>query len=505
MKRAAVGLALPLLAAFCGGRAHAEERRYALIVGYNGAPATVGSEPPAALQFADDDALAFYELMREQGARATLLASPDSASRRRYPSVDDALTPTLAQLDRAMSKIDADIRADAQAGRASTFFFFYSGHGSRGPDGQPSLTLLDGALSRAMLYERVLDRAPADAVHLLIDACHAESIVGSRDGAAAVALKSGDIATFFAQTTLDRYPHLGFAIASTRDGVSHEWDFYQSGIFSHEVISALRGAADINGDQRIEYSELGAFLSAANREVRDPRARLQAVVRAPAAAPRTPIVDWSHGTGVGRLTKIPTAPQSFSIEDDRGLRLVDGHPEIGFSMSISLPANRRLFVRRAEQEAEIVLQPGVDLPFRELAFRTATMRTRDALDSSLREGLFLAQFGPAYYRGYVDNADAVPVPAPDAGAFAEPGIGWRPPERKSPLVTWLGSASAAMVVSSGVFAGLAWGAWRDDDHAVERDSIDASRRFRTDITLSIGFALSAAACAGAALLVGNDL
>jgi Caspase domain len=499
--------ALILLGLLGPGRAHAEERRYALVIGYNGSPAGEGPETPAPLRYADDDALAFYELRRELGDRATLLASPDPDTRRRYPqSVDAAEPPTLATLDRVMERLEAEMRADARAGRTSVFSFFYSGHGGRGADGTPGLTLLDGALSRQMLYERVLDRAPATIVHLVIDACHAQAIVRPRDAdAQMVPLSPADVAIYVSQGTLARYPQVGIAIASSRDGATHEWDLFQSGVFTHEVISALRGAADVNGDRRIEYSELDAFLATANREVQDPRARLRAIVRAPVVAPRAPIADLSQGFALGRLTRIPAALESFSIEDGRGNRLAEGRPELGFSMSISLPADQTLFVRRGNLEAELVLRPGIDSGFDTLAFRSQTARARGAMETSLRAGLFLTPFGPAYYRGYVDRQDTIAVPmAPDLGLFAETHVD-RPRTNHRSLIRWsLGGAAVALIGASGVSAAMAWTAWHDNQNAVQRDSADAATRFRIDTALTAGFLLSGAACATAALLLGSD-
>jgi len=504
--RASVALAIVLLGVAWCGRAGAEERRYALIIGHNGPPAGEGSERPSPLRFADDDALAFYELRLELGDEAILLASPDADTRRRYPqSVDAVRPPTLAALDAAMAHLAAKMQADARAGRTSVFFFFYSGHGASGADGQAALTLLDGSLSRRMLYERVLDRAPADVIHLFVDACHAEAVVRPRDGdARPVPLSQDDVAAYVSQATLGRYRQVGVAIASSDDASAHEWDLYQSGVFTHEVISALRGAADINGDGRVEYSELAAFLAAANREVQDPRARLQAIVKAPVSTPRAPLSDLAAARGTGRLTKIVAAPESFSVEDAMGIRLADGRPEPGFSMSITLPANRQLFVRRGDQEAELLLQPGADSPLAALAFRARSLSTRGAVESSLRAGLFLTPYGPAYYRGYVDREDSVAVPvAPTIALLADPPVDQLARPSRSLVRTSLAAAAAVLLASSAVFAGMSWSDWRDNQNAVERTSAVAGSRFRTDTAWATGFLISGAACAAAAFFVGR--
>ena len=506
MNRRALVLAVVLFGVLRPGRASAEERRYALVIGFNGAPVAEGTEGASPLRFADDDALAFYELQREMGSQTILLVSPDADTRRRYPqSVERAEAPTLAVLDRVMARLQSSLLADTRAGRSTVLFIFYSGHGVLGSDGQVALTLADGMLPRRLLYERVLDHAPADVVHLFVDACHAETIVNPRDGnARSVSLSPHDVAAFLSQNTLGRYPNVGVGIASSSSDTANEWDFYQSGVFTHELISALRGAADVNGDRRVEYSELGAFLAAANREVQDPRARLRAIVRAPASAPRAVMADLSRAEEAALLTGITAAPESFTIEDARGNRLVDGRPEMGFAMAVSLPANRRLFVRRGDKEAELTLRSGRDWEYASLVFRARPMRERGAVESALRAGLFLTEFGPAYYRGYVDREDAVAVPIAPARDVITLSRGDVPPVRRPSFArSALGGAGVALLASSAVFAGLAVGAWRDNQGAVERASADAGNRFRVDMTWSAGFLLSGVVCGAAALLVGN--
>ena len=62
---------------------------------------------------------------------------------------------------------------------------------------------------------------------------------------------------------------------------SHEWEAYQAGVFSHEVRSALRGAADHDGDGVVTYDELAAFVFTANRSVPNERYRPRFFVRRP--------------------------------------------------------------------------------------------------------------------------------------------------------------------------------------------------------------------------------
>ena len=43
-------------------------------------------------------------------------------------------------------------------------------------------------------------------------------------------------------------------------------------MFTHELLSGMLGAADVNGDLVVEYTEVQAFVAAANRDIKDPRA-----------------------------------------------------------------------------------------------------------------------------------------------------------------------------------------------------------------------------------------
>src|SRR4030095_4720240 len=148
-------------------------------------------------------------------------------------------------------------------GEEPTVLVFYSGHGARAADGQGALTLLDGLLTRDMVYPQLLAPLGSRFVHLFVDACNAEAVVRPRDVQAPVVDASAeDISAALREATLRQFPRVGTVVASTSGAQAHEWDVYQSGIFTHEILSARRGAADIDGNRRIEYSELAAFLGA---------------------------------------------------------------------------------------------------------------------------------------------------------------------------------------------------------------------------------------------------
>lgn len=492
-------LSLPLLAlgALPASAGEQPEQNFALVIGYNGLPSATSDESIQPLHYADDDALAFYQLQKELGADVVLLTVADAETRRRYPQIADGVrAPTIDEITRSIDALNARMDAVARQGISPVFTFFYSGHGARDAKGEAALALQDGMLSQSAMHERVLDRLRAPLVHLFIDACHAEAVVRPRDiDAKTVEIRPQDLVEHLSRASATRYRHVGFVIASSSGASTHEWDLYQSGVFTHEVISGLRGVADVNHDGRVEYAELGAFLMAANREVVDPRARVSSVVQPPAAGTHRALSRLASGATIGRLTGIPPSAGRFFIEDKRGNRILDGHAEPGFSISVGVPPDELLFLRNRDEEAELTVKAGTEAQFGALAFSPRPLRARGAMDTSLREGLFLMPFGPAYYSGYLDQMES--------GGEVSQVRAPEPTSTRRKTVWALRGGSAALLATSVVFGALAWDAHRDFENTTyQRQAADASDRYKLDATLGITFAISGLACAAASYLVG---
>jgi Caspase domain len=479
-------------------RAGSDRRYFSLVVGYNGRPPGGDGDAVAPLRYADDDALSFYELEQEAGSDAIVLAAPDADSRRRFPQTADvARPPTLSEIERAVSDLNKRMDAAARSGQRPVFVFFYSGHGSRSQDAA-ALVLLDGELSAQGLREQVLDRVHAQSIHLVIDACHADAVVRPRDvEAKTVSVTAAEIMAQLSSEMSARYPHVGLVLASDGGNPSHEWDLYQSGVFTHEVISGLRGAADINHDGRVEYSELAAFLTAANAEVVDARARIRSIVQPPTSQPRAPVIELGASAGSGWLTDIQASAGQFFVEDQRGNRILDGHAELGFSMSVAVPPGLPLFVHDGKREAELIVSRGERRRFDTLSFHQSPLQARGAMETSLERGLFLMPYGPGYYNGYVDRRDAVPVA--EASRTELPGDvapAPVPSARRKPLVWTLRGASGALLGSSLIFAGLAWDARSDFEAASTQVAAgQANDRFKLDSAVTLTFLTSAVVCA----------
>jgi len=514
-----LALLLAATAALAPGRALAAGSRpalFSLAIGYNGAPA--GDADLAPLQFADDDAAAFHELVRSLARRSVLLAMLDTQSQQRFPDlVAEARAPALGELRRAVAELNAAMATAAAAGEQPSVLVFYSGHGRRGGSGgddQGGLAFLDGELTHDRLYEWVIAALPAARyVHLFIDACHAEAVVRTRDrDAQRVTPSPEQAAAFVQQATLARFPHVGAVVASTADTVAHEWDAYGSGVFTHEILSALRGAADIDGNQRIEYSELGAFVAAANHAVSDPRARPQILVHPPPLDRRTPIVDLSAQRDGAVLTGRAPALASFFIEDERGNRLLDVRAEREHSVRLVIPAGRVLHLRSGEKESVLHPRGGEVLRLEDLGLVDESARRRGAVESALRRGLFATPYGAGYYRGFVHQAEglvSVDVPAGGALALEVPLASReapRPPLRDRTAGRVLVGAGALLAVGAGVLGALALSAYRDvDGTQLELPAQQARDRYMLNLTLSLS-ALGAAAISGGigAYLLARD-
>jgi hypothetical protein len=486
-------LALLALTALAG-TASADVRTYVIAIG-NNAPPPGGDGSLAPLRYADDDASAFYDFARSLSAHATLLTVMDADTQRRFPDLPlVARPPTLAALHETIAWHRDRFRADAAAGHEPVLLFFYSGHGSLA-GGPPALSMLDGGLTQAVLYDEILATLPARFIHVFVDACHAEAVVRPRDSeAASIRIGEDDLRVLAERATLARFPNVGAIVAAASEAQAHEWDLYQRGVFTHELLSGLRGAADVNADGRIEYSELAAFLAAANRNVLDPRARLAIVARAPSLNGRAEVVDLSRVRNAARLVGASDTLEHFFLEDARGNRLLEMRGESSFRLSLVVPSTEILYLHAARGEARLELRPGQELALQSIALGRPSVRFRGSLSASLARGLFSASFGPNYYRGFVDqNADFVAVPVQEV--YAAPTDA-RPTTRPFWVAT---GATAALTATAVTFAALAASA-RGDYEATqfERPATQARAAFERDRAIAAGAAAGAVISAGVA-------
>jgi hypothetical protein len=387
---------------------------YAIVIGNNAPPSAGTPEQLAPLRYADDDAVRYYQLFSRM-ADTRLLAVLDTQTQRRHPGLAGlAEAPSLANLDRVVGELAAKMADDRRRGDRPVLYFAFSGHGARDDRGEAFLALIDGALTQRRLYDDVLARMPTVFTHLIIDACNAGGIVGVRGrffdreaNTRSAPATAADITPILEATPLARYPNVGVILATTLGQEAHEWSAIESGVFTHELLSGLLGAADVNGDQRIEYTEVQAFIAAANRNIKDPRAIPHVIARPPQLNQNVALVTLSSLRGMRLVRGNASALGHFHIELANGQRYLDAHVEPGASIALAVPDATLAFLRTDTREATLPARGGVQLA--QLALGERTSASRGAIEDSYRTALFASDYGRAYYQGYVDSVGAVGV------------------------------------------------------------------------------------------------
>ena len=410
--------------------------RFAIVIGNNQAE----SERTPSLRYADDDAVATHQLLVEAGVDSWLLARLDADSQRLHPGITPAGPPRGADLDRALATLSQRMRERTAHGDAVELLFFYSGHGDV-DQGEGYVVLEDTRLTRTRLHA-LLVRSPATRNHVIIDACKSYFLAFDRGPGGRRESYAG---AFALETVPAQLANTGFVLSTSSGRDSHEWERFQAGILSHEVRSALRGAADADRDGRVTYGELGAFLASANQEISNPRYRPEFTVRPPGRNLRQEVLRWGATAPAAIRIEAPTIGHVY-VETARGQRLLDAHPSAKQALLLHVPAGRPLFVRRHDESAEqVVVEPDI-ATITALTPARPAIAARGALHLAF-EQLFAAPFGTmdvdAYQRRYPFDELGAPTGTAPAPASA-------PPHNRR---RWLGLASGAVAIAGGV-AGL---------------------------------------------------
>ncbi|MBN2360904.1 MAG: caspase family protein [Deltaproteobacteria bacterium] len=371
----------------------APQRPYALVIGCN-TPDTADADK---LRYADDDAIQNALLLRELGAEVILLVDPDAESRESYPEL--VFTPaTRANLDAALEKIEQQLLADRSSGLVPAFYLFYSGHGGV-ENNEGYLQLQDGRLTRPQL-RALLERTAAAESHVVIDACKSYYAVFERGaGGRRRPLRSQQLVE-----QRDLPATVGLLLSTSAAADSHEWEALQGGIFSHEVRSAMRGAADLDADGVITYQETAAFIWSANATIPSRRYRPQFFARPPAGGePAGALVPALAGSS-DRLAIGPGASRHLFVEDGAGRRIADLHPAADAVIALRIPPGRPLFVRQSGSDLEYELPAGRTLALADLEPAPATARPRSAAHVAFGK-LFARPFDRGALEGYRAHRD----------------------------------------------------------------------------------------------------
>jgi hypothetical protein len=399
-------------------RAASSERvSYALIIANN-----ASLDPKLApLRYADDDGARYYELFAPQTQETVLLSVLDAETQSRHPGLAARTQPPTRQaLKQSLERLHARMNEDKAAGRTPVLYFVFTGHGQRGPAGEGTVSLLDGAFTRTDLYKEVITPSPASFLHLIVDACDSYFFVNSRGALPVGPAQTAAVTRHLASRELDRYPQVGVVLSTSTAQESHEWSAISSGVFSHQVRSALAGAADVNSDGRVEYSELTAFIAAASQGVEDVRGKLDIFARPPPLDRSAALSDLGRDSGLGYLLVPEGLSGRMWVEDARGVRVAEFHKERERSLALALTPGRGYYLRMAGREMRLTVpKAGAVVDASGLSWGPQAVASRGPVEDAFRDKLFGVAFGPRFYSGYVASLGDSPV-AMDEGLDLSP-------------------------------------------------------------------------------------
>ncbi len=389
-----VAISIYVITAFVG-TVTADTKNYAIVVANNQSL----DEDTTPLRFADDDAAKYYEMLIAAGVSTKLLTVLDSDAQMRYSSAQKAThIPTKDNLLKTLRAVFELINEDNKAGFSTSFMFIYSGHGNIGSNREGYINLTDAKFYRSELYKHVISESPASFNHIILDACHAYYMVNKRGKSDKTGDYSSQVRSFLSTEELSRYPNTGVILAASSESETHEWGKWESGIFSHELRSAMLGAADINLDGLITYDEAAACVEAANSSIEIPKARLKVFYHPPAMNIDTPLMDLSSFGTSKKITVSANMAGKYYVEDSRGIRIADFNFTSEQPVTLVLPGNEPFFLRSEESEAEISGEL-IEIDASSLQFRDVSTSHRGSIDQSFHRNLYKTPFGGGFYKG----------------------------------------------------------------------------------------------------------
>ena len=433
-----------------------ETRTYAIIVATNEAQGEVLSP----LRYADDDGARYFELLEMLGGPVELLSVLDRETQTLHPEIAArARTPVARELHGALDRTFRAIDADNARGVRTVFYFVYVGHGSISSSGEGQVHLLDRRFSRSDLYQKVIDRSPARVNHIVIDACNAYFMVARRGSGDQEGDKQA-IDRFLSREQLAEHPNTGVIVSTSQAQETHEWSRFMSGIFSHEVRSAMAGAADVDGDGLVRYDELDAFLDAANARVIHPSARLNAYVAPPRLNLAEPVFDSRLAEQATRLELDERVSGRMHIEDERGVRVADFNTAPDGPITLVLNPGSRYFLRGANGERTFKATARHRVHAARVQPQPRQIAARGSEDQTFRRDLFAVPFGRAYFHGF-SNARARDV-TPNPVVVHAPADGWTGHEIAAASLGGGAAIAAAAGIVLGVLASDRAEAYRND-------------------------------------------
>lgn len=366
------------------GQAADRWARFAIVIGHNDSDDT----ELAPLRYADDDAVKHAQLLRMMTRKTLLLTSLDEPSRRTF-GVVAAKAPTRANIMEALEEVRGDMAAARAKGEKPLLYFVYSGHGNYDQEGRGYVHIADGRLTTRDLYYDVLGPSEGSNPHhivLMVDACNAALLVNSR-GSDRRKVRSSSL-------KLEAYPNVGVVLSASSVGEVHEWGKLLSGIFSHELRSAMLGAGDLNDDRQVSFPELAAFVASANSQVKNEVYRLKPYIRPPLSAPNMPIVALDETAFPARIRLSGSLSGRAHLMDRELLRYADFHKADGHAFWLALPGQDGFILANGDQEYLVPAGAKGDLRLEDLQVRQQSVVSKRGAHEYFEKRLFARAHAP---------------------------------------------------------------------------------------------------------------
>ncbi|MCP4153416.1 MAG: hypothetical protein GY757_37155 [bacterium] len=201
-------------------------KRFALVMGANN-----GGPKRVKLQYAVSDARAFMKVLKTLGGVETtdgsLLEEPD---REAFFNEIEATKEKIGKARTAFNRVE--------------ILLYYSGHSDEG-----SLLLGNEKLSYKELRD-VVDSLDADVRIAILDSCASGAFTR---------LKGGKLRAPFMMDTANNMKGSAFMTSSSLDEASQESERLKGSFFTHNLVTGLRGAADMSRDGQITLNEAYHF------------------------------------------------------------------------------------------------------------------------------------------------------------------------------------------------------------------------------------------------------
>jgi len=370
--------------------ASAAERRFALVVGYNYSDDSA-LKP---LRYADDDALRYAELFSHTTVKTEVLTQLDKETRR-LVGARRVGSPTRVQVIAKLKALKRRMDAEKAKGHRPLLYFAYSGHGNYDAAGRGYVHLKGSRFTTRDLYYYLFDAFKDYPVVLIVDACNAALLVNSRGVARRRKARAHRL-------KLENYPNVGVILASSTVGETHEWGRFLAGIFSHEIRSGLLGPADLDGDKKVTFAELAAFVAAANARVSNPTVRVRAYIRPPTHHPNLAIVDLNRSRFPVRVTIDRTIRGRAHVVDSELVRYADFHKGARQTFTLALTSRKPFVIVHGDDEYVVPRGAQGELRLKDLVRRRRTSITaRGAGSDYFERTLFHQTYDLSYAQRFL--------------------------------------------------------------------------------------------------------